>query len=325
MKKKTAVILILAMMSCLLAGCKVGSFTEGNGDSVKALMILSTEDTYREMVAKEAQDIAKDRGMQLDLVIGDGTSDTQVKTIKDAVAKGYNVIICNPADTATALQLEIAAEDTPMVFFNSCPDERLLKKGQYVYVGSNEQDAGTFQAEYALDKLSGKDTLNVVIIEGENGHSATKGRTSAVKNVLKASGKKINYVFADYADWDKDKAKNLFDIVLKTGRTVDCIICNNDEMALGVIESCKSNKIDPSSFLILGVDATAGGCEAIENGDMGFTVCQSASGQGKACVDAAMALVEGQDLTKVEYAMDNGIYVYVPFEPVSAQNVTEYK
>ena len=112
---------------------------------------------------------------------------------------------------------------------------------------------------------------------------------------------------------------------MKTGRTVDCIICNNDEMALGVIESCKSNKIDPSSFLILGVDATAGGCEAIENGDMGFTVCQSASGQGKACVDAAMALVEGQDLTKVEYAMDNGIYVYVPFEPVSAQNVTEYK
>ncbi len=323
--KKTAVFFLLVMMTCFLAGCKGGSAGREGGGDIKALMILSSADTFREMIAKEAVNAAKEQGIQMDLVVGDGTSDTQVKHIEEGVAQGYDVILCNPADTAMALQLEIAAGDVPMVFFNSCPDEKLLKKGKYVYVGSNEEDAGTFQAEYVLDKLASKEELNVMILEGERGHSATYGRTKAVKNVLNASGKKINYIFVDYADWSVDKAKNMFDIVLKTGRTVDCVLSNNDDMALGVIESCKEHKIDPSSILILGVDATEGGCQAIENKEMSFTVCQSAPGQGRACVDAVKALVNGEDLSKVEHAMDNGLYVYVPFEPVTAQTVEQYK
>jgi hypothetical protein len=63
----------------------------------------------------------------------------------------------------------------------------------------------------------------------------------------------------------------------------------------------------------------------IENKEMSFTVCQSAPGQGRACVDAVKALVNGEDLSKVEHAMDNGLYVYVPFEPVTAQTVEQYK
>lgn len=324
MKKTAAFILMSAMMVCLLAGCGK-SGTGGSAGNIRALMILSSADTFREMIAQEAQNAAKEQGMELVLEIGDGTSDTQVKTIEEGVKEGYDVILCNPADTATVLQLEIAAEDTPIVFFNSCPDESLLEEGKYVYVGSNEQEAGNFQAEYVLDKLADKEELNVMILEGERGHSATYGRTTAVKNALKASGKKINYIFVDYADWSVEKARNMFDIALKTGRTVDCVLSNNDDMALGVIESCKANGIDPSSILILGVDATEGGCEAIENGEMSFTVCQSAPGQGRACVDAAKALVTGQDLARVEYAMDNGLYVYVPFEPVTAENVADYK
>ena len=325
MKKTSVFILIAAMLFCMLTGCSVGGMQGGNAGSIKVLMILSNEDTYREMVAQEAGKIAQEQGMQFDLVIGDGTSDAQVKTIKEGVSKGYDVIICNPADAATALQLEIAAGDIPMVFFNSCPEERLLKKGKYVYVGSNEQDAGKFQAEYVLDKLGSKQELNVMILQGEQEHSATNGRTTAVKNALKDSGKKINYIFSDYADWSREKAKNMFDIMLKTGREVDCVICNNDEMALGTIESCKENKIDLASLVILGVDATKDGCEAIENGELSFTGCQSAPGQGRACVEAARALASGEDMSKVEYATDNGLYVYVPFEPVTAQNVTQYK
>lgn len=325
MKKTSAFILIASMLFCMLTGCNVGGIQGRNAGSVKALMIVSTQDTFRETVAEEAGKVAQEQGMQLDVVIGDGTSDTQVKTIKEGVSKGYDVIICNPADAATALQLEIAAGDTPMVFFNSCPEERLLKKGKYVYVGSNEQDAGKFQAEYVLDKLGSKQELNVMLIQGEQQHSATNGRTSAVKNALKDSGKKINYIFSDYADWSREKAKNMFDIMLKTGRDVDCVITNNDEMALGAIESCKEHEIDPASLVILGVDATKEGCEAIENGEMSFTVCQSAPGQGRACVEAAKALVSGEDMSKVEYATENGLYVYVPFEPVTTQNVAEYK
>lgn len=320
----TAGVLALVMVMGMITGCG-GKNTVGSAGNIKAIMMLSSADTFRETLAAEALKAAEKEGIQLEVVIGDGTSDTQVKTIQDAVAEGYNMILCNPADTATALQLEIAAGDVPIVFFNSCPEKDLLKEGKYVYVGSNEQDAGNYQVEYVLNALPDKEELNVMIIQGEKGHSATYGRTTAVKNALKASGKKINYVFMDYADWSQEMAADMFEIFLKTGKSVDCVLSNNDDMALGVIDACKENGIDPASILILGVDATAGGCQAIEAGEMSFTVAQSASGQGKACIDAVKALAAGQSLTTVEYATEDGLYVYVPFEKVTADNVANYK
>lgn len=65
---------------------------------------------------------------------------------------------------------------------------------------------------------------------------------------------------------------------MKTGSPVDCVICNNDGMALGVVEACKEAGIDLGTLPVLGVDATSDGCEAIKNGDMAFTVYQSGLG-----------------------------------------------
>ena len=325
MKKKLAYMLSILLIGVFLTtGC--GSQTTSAGSSnVKILLSVNAMDDFRQTLVDAARQEADAQGIQLDVFDAEDNIENQVEHIKKAAAEGYDAIVCGPVSTDTVVELKANAGDIPIVFFNSCPNEKQLSEGQYIYVGSDESVAGQYQAEYVLDKFADKDEINVVIFKGPKGHSATAGRTKGVKKTLEASGKKINYVFEDYANWDGDTAGEMFELFLKTGSKADCVICNNDGMALGVIEACKNAGIDLNSLPILGIDATADGCTAIENGDMAFTVYQSGSGQGKAAIDAALKLISGQSVQDIEGATDDGLYVWVPFEKVDRDNVSSYK
>lgn len=317
----------------MLSGCgQSSSGASSSGSSVsgsgkKLLMTVSDgSDTFRATLAQAAQDTAAQIGATLDVADAQGSIEAQVQQIRTAQEQGYDAVLCCPVDTDTAVQLEESAGDIPIVFMNSCPDDKRLEADKYMFVGSDELVAGTFQAEYALEKLSAKNEINVLIFKGEKNHSATKGRTEAVKNTFADSGKNVNIVFEDYADWSTDKAADMFKIFLSLGVPYDCVICNNDSMALGIIAACRDEGIDPSSFPVMGVDATADGCAAIADGDMAFTVYQSAAGQGEAGVMVAVALAGGQSASASGFDVsDDGKYVWVPFERVDASNVGEYQ
>ena len=71
----------------------------------------------------------------------------------------------------------------------------------------------------------------------------------------------------------------------------DCIISNNDAMALGAIEALKDQGIDPSTVPVVGIDATVDGRQAVKDGTLAMTVFQDANGQGYGALMAAANLV----------------------------------
>ncbi|MCI9200717.1 MAG: substrate-binding domain-containing protein [Lachnospiraceae bacterium] len=324
MRKKLGILLSVVMIGMLaLTGCGSDSGVASNKD-IKILLVLNQMDSFRETLVAAARNTAEAEGVQLDFKDAEGSIEKQVNYLKSAEAEGYNVILCSPVSAETVVELKASAGDIPIVFINSCPDEKQLKEGKYVYAGSDEYVAGQFQAEYVLDKLAGRQEINVVLLKGEKAHSATNGRTKGVKQTLESSGKTINYVFEDYADWNQELSKHLFETFLRTGSPVDCVLCENDSMALGVIEACKEANIDLSTLPVLGVDATADGCAAIKNGEMAFTVCQSGAGQGEAAVKAAIQFAKGESVDSLEGVSEDGKYVWVPFEKVDSTNVSQY-
>ena len=320
--KYISIWLVAVMLAATVTGC--GQNAAGGKSGVKIFFSLNETDTFRQTLVDSAAQQAAQEGAQFDMEDAHGSIERQVEQLRSAAEAGYDVIICSPVSVDTAVQLKMSVGDIPIVFVNSCPNEKQLQEGKYVYVGSSEQVAGEFQAEYVLEKLSGRQEINVVLIKGPKNHSATEGRTNGVKRTLDKSDKQVHYVFEDTANWDAGQAQKLFELFLRTGVSVDCVICNNDSMALGVMEACKNSGIDCSTLPILGVDATADGCEAIRNGDMAFTVYQSGSGQGKAAVDAAIQLVTNGSVKAVEGSTEDGKYVWVDFERVNSSNVSQY-
>jgi len=313
----------------LLMTCMVGCGSDNSSSSSSGMKILYTvcdnDDTFRQSLADGIMNAASTYGVTVDMQLCGSDIETQVEQVASAKANGYDAVIVRLNDVSTALQIEVAADGLPLIFVNNQPDDDRLSKDEYVYVGSYEQQAGQYQAEYVLEKLGNPSSMNVIIMEGEKGHSGTIGRTTAVKNTLKDAGVDVNYVFVDYANWTSDEAYAKMEIFEKTGQSVDAVFCNNDTMALGVADYLLDNGYTTSNIIpVTGVDATADGCAYISEGKMSFTVLQDADGQGAAAVQAAKALGSGGSISDIEGATDDGKYIYIEFVPVDASNVSSY-
>ena len=114
-------------------------------------------------------------------------------------------------------------------------------------------------------------------------------------------------------------------ILADKSKEFDCIISNNDSMALGAIEACKTAGVE-INFPIVGIDATADGRDAIKNGELAMSVFQDPNGQGGGAVQAAVNLINGAALNEgTDFEVDEtGFILWVPFEEVTPDNVADY-
>ena len=259
---------------------------------------------------------AKEAGVTVDSQEANNDTQKQAEQVRTFAAKGYDVMIVNLVDTSTAETIIAEAGDIPIIFVNRRPDDSVLVQGKYAYVGSQEYDAGKMQAEFLAKYFAGRtDPINYVLFMGQLGLENTQQRTDSVKTELTKAGFTLNKVFEDTAKWDRATAMDMMQTFLGTGAAFDCVICNNDEMALGVIEALKAGGIDLTKIPVVGIDATDMACESVKNHEMAMTVFQDAAGQGAKCIEFAKLAAEGK-LTEQ--------FGWVPFQPVTIDNVADF-
>ncbi|MBR6003597.1 MAG: substrate-binding domain-containing protein [Lachnospiraceae bacterium] len=328
LKRTIVLMLVSAMLVLSLAGCgpKKSGGGSVNGNGVKILVAIHDEtDSFLNTLIEAIQAKATSVGATTDVVTCGGDATVQRQQIAEAAGKGYDAVICRLADATTILQMEIAAGDTPIVFINNEPSSDYLKADKFIYVGSYEQDAGRYQAEYIWNGLGKPSSLNLIIMEGQKGHAAVPQRTNAVKYFFLDNGVDANIVFCDYGDWSDTVAYDRLDMFKITGQPFDCIICNNDPMAIGAINWLKDNGYDTHKVLVAGIDATDDGCAAVRAGDLYMTVLQDTVGQGEAAIESAITLAKGKSVSTLSGATEDLKYVWVPFVPITPSNIDQYK
>lgn len=294
-------------------------------------LVLSQRDEWLSTLVDAAEAAAAERGYKMNTVDCVSDASKAIQFVQTAKNAGEEAIIVNLVDPAQATAILEAAEGMKVVFVNRTPDDMAILNENAVYVGSNEMTSGAFQGE-ALAKYfkeKGQTEIKYILLNGILGQTSTTNRTASVLKALEDNGITATEASAPLAcDYDRATAMDQISPLLTAKTEFDCIISNNDAMALGAIEAMKAIDMDPSSVPIVGIDCTADGAAAVASGEMYMTVFQNAKGQGSGAMQAAINLLNGSAInegTDFEIDSENPNIVWVPFEPVDSSNVSNYQ
>ena len=103
------------------------------------------------------------------------------------------------------------------------------------------------------------------------------------------------------------------------GNQVEVVFCNNDDMAIGALQSIQAagRKVNEDIYLV-GVDALDAALNEVSNGNMTGTVLNDAVGQATAAVEQMEALLGGKTFAAGEQS------VYVDYVKVTPDNVADF-
>jgi inositol transport system substrate-binding protein len=237
----------------------------------------------------------------------------QLNQVQNFIAQKVDAIIVTPVDTDATPKLTrlVSSAHIPLVYVNRLPSDKQLPRG-VAFVGSDETQSGTLQMTEVCRLLQGKG--DIVILMGELTNQSARQRTQDVFDVARPSCQGIHVLDKQAANWKRTEAADLMTNWLSAGLRPQAVVANDDEMAIGAIQSLKQARL-LANTVVAGIDATADGLAAIKAGGLKVTVYQNAAAQGSGAVDTALKLVRGEPAPSL---------VWVPFELVTPANLGNY-
>jgi inositol transport system substrate-binding protein len=282
---------------------------------------MSELENFLTVLRNGIADYAKEKGIEVQIEVAEKDPAKQLSQIQNFIASGVDAIIVNPVDTdATAAQSQLAADaGIPLVYVNREPSNLDSLPDNQTFVGSDERDSGTVETQEVckLLKEKGKGSgANIVVMMGQLNNQAARQRTQDVHDVIATPDCSFMKIVEEQtANWYRTEAADLMTNWLSAGIKFDAFVSNNDEMAIGGIQSMKAAGMSMEDVIVGGVDATQDALAAMQAGDLDVTVFQNAAAQGGGAVDAALKLAKGEKLGKV---------VWIPFELVTPANIDNY-
>jgi ribose transport system substrate-binding protein len=188
----------------------------------------------------------------------------------------------------------------PVIEFNS----GTKGPGKYVaFVGANHYDSGVLLAKFVerVYKKAGKAKLSGLYLRGVAGQVTDTIRSTAVHNTWKKDGyaSKIS-TSEQHADFDRAKSQQVTESVISSGKKIDFIITNGDDMTLGAVEALKAHGLS-GKVPIAGVDGPPEVLKDIQKGLITATVFQNPEPQGAGGVRECVQVLQGKKVPKIKY------------------------
>lgn len=335
MRKLLAVIMILTML--LLPSC--------GDDRVRvAFLIYDARDTFiSEMLKKMTSQIGGD--IQVDIRDAANSQSLQNQQVVELLEQEAGVVIINAVDrmAASSIAEKCGLSETPVIFFNREPLGNALAGDRAYYVGAAADNQGTLQAEIAASLFgenyaesvydrNGDGVVQIIILKGEQGHQDAELRTTNCVSRLTELGYQTEILAIEVADWHREEARDVMRTLYEQyGDAIELIFSNNDDMALGAIDYLLDIgvfQVDsagyPQPFVMIGVDGTEVGLDAIDRGLLYGTVLNDSTAQADAIINLMNYLLEKKDLADFPYDITNDHFIYIAGKTILRADLTEY-
>ena len=345
-KKKTWILAGMCCMAVILSGCSEQKKTaETQPRSIKiGVSVYDQYDTFMSEIISQLQSYVREKekdwgiSITLDIQNADHSQFTQNDQMEAFIEEGCDLACINLVDrTDASIIIEKAKNNNvPVIFFNrELVEEDLERWDRLYYVGADAFESGRLQGEILVEQCdqdfasidrNGDGILQYIMLEGEAGHNDSMVRSMSVINEITESGYTVEKLADEIANWNRDQASNKMTPFLNSyGVEIEVILANNDDMALGAADALKARGMDSQSDnwpVILGVDGTEVGMKAVEKGELLGTVLNDARGQARGMLELAGSVILKRDLSS-EYVLQDGKYIRLPYQKVTAENVSK--
>lgn len=312
--KKVSLIFVVLILSLVIAPIASAQETFKIGYACN-----NFNDTFQTVIEGYARDYAEKEGVEYSYSDGGEDILKQQDQIKTFITDGVDALIVVPIDTSAVEPIiEMAAEaNIPLVFVNRNPFADLEPEDypeNTYYVGSEEADAGKFQAEYAVELFGEDEPVGYTILVGLLSNQGAVARTQGNKDALEDKDN-FTLLAEQNGDWQRDQGMIITENWMTAyDEDLKLIFANNDEMALGAVEATESQGRE--DIVIMGVDLIADAKQAIIDGRLDASVLQDGKGQGEGAMEVALAVLRGEEVER---------YTKVPFVLVTPENVADFE
>ena len=292
MKKIFALILAVAMVACMFAGCS----KDNNTTYAKEILVIVKNSTAPFWIS--VMDGAKAAGAELGYTVtcktpvdtAEGSGNEQQSNLcEEAIVSGVSCVVLAPVDSEAIVPAtkKINEAGIPIVNLNT----KISDDTQYkTFCGLENINQGYNTAKAMFELMNGEG--KIFIIEGSTGAQTSIDRVKGFEKAL-AEYPNIEVVAQQSANYSRADALNVVQNLLQAHPDVNAILCCNDEMALGSAEAIDAANLT-GTIKVAGQDANDDAVAALKEGKITVTSFGNPYMQGYTAVKAAVDVLEGK-------------------------------
>lgn len=282
-----------------MSGCPKKSESQKN--IAIGVMFRALYPPYTDEIESGLRETSSEKGLKLLVMVSDQSETSKRKALLDPVfAKKIKALIIFPENKERAVKncipviKQANSLKIPVILIHSgIDDEKLNDSGAEVksVVTTDNWGGGRIAAEYLVDRL--KRRGKILVMEGMSRSYTGALREAGFSEVVKKYPE-ISVIAATPANNDRSRAFLVARDVLRKNPDIKGVLALNGTMAIGVSDALISMKLP--RICIISFDGSKSGCKSIEDGDIDATITQSPYEIGKAGVETAIKIIDGESV-----------------------------